>query len=159
MIRGHPPLIGFGSFLIKLEYHVNLCCLHLYCENQSSYNCNTLIAYYTIRRCVNLFRYCYLYLMSTGCLCEHARARARAYACARWMQVGLTTLKGAWPRRPVRTLRPRPRPHLRPRPRVVYPVFCLNANGSRRVDVSTRTEPVGRRRRRSTVRGKANARF
>ena len=24
MIRGHPPLIEFSSFLIKLEYHVNL---------------------------------------------------------------------------------------------------------------------------------------
>ena len=95
-----------------------------------------------MRRRVNLPRYCYLCLMSTNCLFEHARARPRA--CARWMQVGLTTLKGAWPRRPVRTLRPRPRPHLRPRPRVVYPVFCSNANGSRRVDVSTRTEPVGR---------------
>ena len=30
MIYGHPPLIEFSSFLIKLEYHVNLCCLHLH---------------------------------------------------------------------------------------------------------------------------------
>ena len=110
-----------------------------------------------MRRRVNLFRYCYLCLMSTNCLFEHTRARPRA--CAWWMQVSLTTFKGAWPRRPVRTLRPRPRLYLRLRPRVVYPVFCSNANGSRRVDVLTRTEPVGRPRRRLTVRGKANARF
>jgi hypothetical protein len=40
LIRGHPQLIEFSSFLIKLEYHVNLCCLHLYRENQiiKSYN-------------------------------------------------------------------------------------------------------------------------
>ena len=30
LIRGHPPLIEFSSFLIKLEYHVNLSCLHLH---------------------------------------------------------------------------------------------------------------------------------
>ena len=42
---GTHPLIEFSSFLIKLEYHVNLCCLHLYRENQIN-NCNTLIAQY-----------------------------------------------------------------------------------------------------------------
>ena len=109
----------------------------------------TLIIQYPIRRRINLFRYYYLCLMSTNCLYEHAHARARACACAQWMQVSLTTLKGAWSRRPIRTLRPRP--HLRPRPRVVYPVFCSNADGSRRVDVSTRTEPAGRLQRGSTV--------
>ena len=30
LIYGHPPLIEFSSFLIKLEYHVNLSCLHLH---------------------------------------------------------------------------------------------------------------------------------
>jgi len=30
LIHGHPPLIEFGSFLIKLEYHVDLSCLHLH---------------------------------------------------------------------------------------------------------------------------------
>ena len=30
LIRRHPPLIKFSSFLIKLEYHVNLSCLHLH---------------------------------------------------------------------------------------------------------------------------------
>jgi hypothetical protein len=34
LIFGHPPLIKFGSSLIKLGYHVNLCCLHLHHENQ-----------------------------------------------------------------------------------------------------------------------------
>ena len=34
LIRGHLPLIEFSSFLIKLEYHVDLGCLHLYRENQ-----------------------------------------------------------------------------------------------------------------------------
>ena len=34
LIRGHPPLIEFSSFLIKLGYHVDLGCLHLYRENQ-----------------------------------------------------------------------------------------------------------------------------
>ena len=48
-------------------------------------------------------------------------------------------------------LRLRPRP--RPRPRIVYPVFCSNADGSQRVDVSTRIELARRPRRRSTVRG------
>jgi len=71
------------------------------------------------------------------------------------MQVGLTTLKGARSRQPVRTLRPRPHPY----PRVVYSVFYLNADGSRQVNILTRTEPVKRPRRRSTVRGRANARF
>src|ERR1700722_14309720 len=30
LIYGHPPLIEFSSFLIKLEYHVNLSYLHLH---------------------------------------------------------------------------------------------------------------------------------
>ena len=34
-------------------------------------------------------------------------------------------------------------PRARQRPRVVYPVFCSNADGSRRVNVLTRTEPAG----------------
>ena len=29
-VNGNPPLIEFSSFLIKLEYHVNLSCLHLH---------------------------------------------------------------------------------------------------------------------------------
>ena len=29
-VGGHPPLIEFSSSLIKLEYHVNLSCLHLH---------------------------------------------------------------------------------------------------------------------------------
>ena len=36
---------------------------------------------------------------------------------------------------------------------VAYPVFCSNADGSRRVDVLTQTEPARRPRRRLTVRG------
>ena len=48
--------------------------------------------------------------------------------------------------------------------RSIYPVFCSNADGSRRVDVSMRAEPAGWPRRRWTVRGwvgigKANARW
>jgi hypothetical protein len=49
------------------------------------------IAQCPVRRRVNLFGCCYLCLMSTNCLCEHARARA----CAR----------------------PAPAPALRPHPR------------------------------------------
>ena len=37
----------------------------------------------------------------------------------------------------------RPCPRQRLYPRVVYPVFCLNADGSQRVDVLTRTELAG----------------
>ena len=29
-IHGHPPLVEFSSFLIKLKYHVDLSCLHLH---------------------------------------------------------------------------------------------------------------------------------
>ena len=111
-----------STYLIKLEitwiYVVCICIAKI-----KLFSLITLIAQYPVRRCMNLFRYYYLCLMSTNCLCEHARARvrARACACAQWMQVGLTTLEGAWSRRPVRTLRPHP--HLRPRPRVVYPYF------------------------------------
>ena len=50
-------------------------------------------------------------------------------------------------------VRPRVRPRPRPRPRVVYPVFCSNADGSQRVDILTRIELARRPRRRSTVRG------
>ena len=34
LILGHPLLIEFNSFLIKLGYHPNLSCLHLHRENQ-----------------------------------------------------------------------------------------------------------------------------
>src|ERR1700733_1564575 len=37
LIHGHPPLIEFSSSLIKLEYHVNLSCLHLhYCATATA---------------------------------------------------------------------------------------------------------------------------
>ena len=34
LTHGHPPLIKFSSAPIKLEYHMNLSCLHLHHENQ-----------------------------------------------------------------------------------------------------------------------------
>ena len=40
MIHGHPPLIEFSSSLIKLEYYVNLSCLHLH-------QCTTVTRPYT----------------------------------------------------------------------------------------------------------------
>jgi hypothetical protein len=57
LVRGHPQLIEFSSSLIKLEYYVNLGCLHLHRENQNtiSYDRSTSIAQYSVRRRMNLF--------------------------------------------------------------------------------------------------------
>ena len=82
-----------------------------------------------MRRCINLFRCYYLCskstnclsknclsknCLSTNCLCEHARARA----CDRAPTSAYA--------------------------HIVHPVFCLNADGLRQVNVSMRTEPGGR---------------
>ena len=46
----------------------------------NSYDRNTSIAQYSVRCRMNLFGCCYLYLMFTNCLCQHARTRACAGA-------------------------------------------------------------------------------
>ena len=103
---------------------VCICIAKIKLLKYNSYGCNTSIAQYSVRRLVNLSRCYYLCLMSTNCLSTNC----------------------------LREHAPRSRLRLRPHPRVVYPVFCSNADGSQQVDALTRTEPGGWPRRSGKVR-------